>query len=304
MSVKKIEPEFLKAGDEVAIISPSFSIDGGKIEEAVKFLERWGLKVKVGRNVLNKYGPFAGSDEERISDLQEMTDNKRIKAIFCSRGGYGLLKIIDKIDFSGLLKNPKWYVGFSDITVLHMWLSEKYDIISVHGEMPVNYSNPERSPETFISLYNSLFGNYKPIDWEGEFLRPSSVTGELTGGNLSLLYSLTGTAAEPETKGKILFIEEVGEYYYHLDRMMTSLKLSGKLEKLSALIIGGLNDMEEAKVPWGKNAVQTIIDIVGNYEYPVFFNFPAGHINDNRSFYIGKEAGIELKGRKAILKFI
>jgi muramoyltetrapeptide carboxypeptidase len=304
MPREKTQPEFLKPGDEVAIISPSFSIDAEKIEGAVKFLETWGLKVKIGKNALNINGPFSGTDEQRLFDLQEMTNDKNIKAIFCSRGGYGVLKIIDKVDFSVLVKNPKWYVGFSDITVLHIWLSKKYGIISVHGEMPLNYSNPLRSPETFSSLHNSLFGDYQPIEWEGEFLRPARAAGEVTGGNLSLLYSLMGTAAEPVTKGKILFIEEVGEYYYHLDRMITSLKLSGKLEKLSALIIGGLNNMEESKAPWGKSAEQTIIDLTGQYDYPVFFNFPAGHKNDNRSFYIGKRARIEIKDRKAILTYI
>jgi muramoyltetrapeptide carboxypeptidase len=304
MQVGKIQPEFLKPGDEVAIISPSFYIDEEIIVKAVKLLEKWELRIRVGRNAYRKDGPFAGEDKERLDDLQEMTNDKEIKAIFCSRGGYGILKIIDKVDFSALKKFPKWYIGFSDLTALHIWLSELYEIISIHGEMPLNYSNNEKSPATFSTLHNSLFGEYKPVKWEGECLRPGNAEGEITGGNLSMVYSLMGTPAEPVTDGKILFIEEVGEYYYHLERMMISLKLSGKLDKLSALIIGGISNMEDSKVPWGRSAIQTISDIVDQYKYPVFFNFPAGHLNDNRAFYIGKRAFVGTSGGRFTLKYL
>lgn len=304
MSVKKIRPEFLKQGDEVAIISPAFAIDSDKVETATGVLQEWGLKVNIGRNALKREGPFAGTDDERLSDFQEMTDNKKIKAIFCSRGGYGMLKIISRIDFSSLKRYPKWYIGFSDITVLHMWLSEKERMVSVHGEMPLNYSNKEKSESTLESLHGALFGGWDPVEWEGKFIRQGEITGEMTGGNLSLICSLTGTPGEPATKGKILFIEEVGEYYYHLDRMLTSLMLAGKLKDLSALIVGGINEMKETKNPWGKNPEDIISDIVSDYGYPVFFNFPAGHIKDNRAFYIGRKAKIELAGKKAKLSYL
>jgi muramoyltetrapeptide carboxypeptidase len=304
MSVKKFQPEYLKPGDEVAIISPAFAIEDSKVEEAVKFLENWRVNVHVGKNALKKNGPFAGTDKERLSDFQAMTDNKRIKAIFCSRGGYGMLKIIDRIDLSSLKRDPKWYVGFSDITVLHLWLSEKIRIVSVHGEMPLNYSNPEKATETFESLYYSLFGGWKPVKWQGDFIRPTEASGEVTGGNISMIYSLTGTPAEPKTKGRILFIEEVGEYYYHLDRMLTSLKMAGKLKDLAALVTGGFSKMEETKTPWGKSPEEIISDIVAEYDYPVLFNFPAGHIPDNRAFYIGKQAKIKVKGRSAMLSYL
>lgn len=303
MSLLKIQPEFLKPGDEVAIISPSFIIDEKTLSDASRFLEEWGLKVRVGRNALKQDGPFAGNDKERLSDLQEMTNDRSIKAVFCSRGGYGISKIIDKVDFSVLKETPKWYIGFSDITVLHMWLNEVCGIMSVHGEMPLNFSNAERTKGTFESLKQALFGILKPCEWEGAFFKAANVTGELTGGNLSLIYSLLGTEAEPSTKGKILFIEELGEYYYHIDRMMTSLKLTGKLEGLSALIVGGMNEIEEAKIPWGKSVTQTITDIVNEYNYPVLFNFPAGHVDDNRAFYIGKQAEIDIRANKATLRF-
>ncbi|MDQ1332534.1 MAG: hypothetical protein QG576_569 [Bacteroidota bacterium] len=303
MSVRKIQPEFLKPGDEVAIVSPAFAIDDTKVEAAVKFLGTWNLKVHVGKNVLKKEGPFAGTDNERLYDFQQMTGNKKIKAIFCSRGGYGMLRIIDRIDFTSLKKNPKWYVGFSDITVLHLWLSEKYNLVSIHGEMPLNYSNPGKSSATLRSLHGALFGEWQPVEWQGEFIRPNEAEGEVTGGNLSLIYSIIGTSAEPKMKGKILFIEEVGEQYYHLDRMMTSLKLGRKLDGLAALVVGGMNKMEETKNPWAKSPQEIISGIVADFNFPVFFGFPAGHINDNRAFYIGKHAKIVVKGQNAILSY-
>jgi muramoyltetrapeptide carboxypeptidase len=304
MSVKKIRPSFLKKGDEVTIVSPSFAIDETKVNSAVRLLENWGLKVNIGKNALKQDGPFAGSEKERLHDFQEATFNKRIRAVFCARGGYGMLRIIDRIDFSSLRKDPKWYIGFSDITVLHLWLSEKYNMISIHGEMPLNYSNPEKTIETIDSLYKALFEGCRPVRWVHNTEREREAAGEVTGGNLSLIYSLIGTPGEPKTQGRILIIEEVGEYYYHLDRMMTSLKLAGKLKGLAALVAGGMNEMNETKIPWGKSPESIISDAVRCYGYPVFFNFPAGHINDNRAFYIGGKAKIEVKSKKAILTYI
>jgi muramoyltetrapeptide carboxypeptidase len=304
MTAKKIQPPYLKTGDEVAIISPSFFIDENLLTEAVTFLGEWGLKARIGKNASKRDGPFAGSDQERLSDLQEMTDNPDIKAVFCSRGGYGLSKIINKADFSVLNNNPKWYSGFSDMTVMHTWLNEVYGVMSIHGEMPFNFNNTKKSSETFPSLKKALFGDLISHEWTGNFYKPGKVNGELTGGNLSLLYSLSGTKAAVSTKGKILFIEDMGEYYYHIDRMLTSFKLSGKLDGLSALVIGGMNKIEESKIPWGKNVEETILGIVSEFNYPLLFNFPAGHISDNRAFYIGKRATIEVNGNTATLRYV
>jgi muramoyltetrapeptide carboxypeptidase len=303
MPKKKSIPPYLRKGDAVAIVSPSWAIDEDKIQQAVGLLESWGLKPEIGKNVLKRNGPFAGTDEERLSDLQEMTDNPEIKAVFCSRGGYGMIRIISQIDFSSLKRDPKWYIGFSDITVLHLWLSEVCGLVSIHGEMPLHYSMTDRSAGTFDSLHDLLFGGYKQISWEGEFINPAQISGEITGGNLSLMYSLMGTKAEPETKGKILFIEEVGEYYYHLDRMMFSLRLAGKLKDPAGIIVGGLTRMQDTVTPWGKSAEMTVADAVSAYNYPVFFGFPAGHINDNRAFYIGRRASVTTMGSKALLKY-
>ncbi|MGQ9621507.1 MAG: S66 peptidase family protein [Bacteroidales bacterium] len=303
MFVKKKIPESLHSGDAVAIISPSYAIDEEKIANAVRLLEEWGLKVSVGRNALNRSGPFAGTDKERLEDLQEVVSDSRIKAVFCARGGYGLLRIIDRVDFSSLEKYPKWFIGYSDMTVLHMWLGEVCGIASLHAEMPLYYSNTEKSPETLSTLKQALFEGDYYWSWKGETLRGTYAKGELTGGNLSLLYSLIGTRAEPDTRDKILFIEDTGEQYYNIDRMMTSLKLAGKLKRLAALVTGGFNEMQDGKIPWGKTVEDTIFDIVREYDYPVFTKCPAGHIYDNRALIMGGNVVIEQKASEISIRF-
>ncbi|HEX2921147.1 MAG TPA: LD-carboxypeptidase [Bacteroidales bacterium] len=302
--MNNILPGYLKAGHEVAIVSPSFSIDAQKLYAAVSFLDKWGLKARIGRYAAATSGPFAGTDEERLSDLQEATNDPSIKAVFCARGGYGLSKIIDKTDFSALTRSPKWYVGFSDVTALHLWLTGMEGIISLHADMPLHYNDPEKTEDTFVTLRKALFGEPYTIDWTGLIFRAGDVAGEITGGNLSLVCCMMGTPAEVETEGRILFLEDTGDYIYQLDRMLMSLKLAGKLRNLSALLIGGMSELKDTKKPWGKSVEDTIYEIVKEYDYPVFFGFPAGHINDNRAIYIGRKASIKVNDNKASLSFV
>jgi len=239
-----------------------------------------------------------------LSDLQVMTNNPDIKAVIFSRGGYGLLRIIDKIDFSPLKLHPKWYVGFSDITCILNWLIEVCGVMSIHAEMPLNYCNAEKTSETFETLRKALFGELETIEWDGKVFRPAKAGGEIIGGNLSLVVSLIGTHGEPDTHGKILFLEDIGEYFYHIDRMFISLKLAGKLKNLSALVIGGMNEMKETKTLWGKSVEDIVMEAVSEYDYPVFFDFPAGHIDDNRAFYFGRKAELTCNSMSNRLRFV
>jgi muramoyltetrapeptide carboxypeptidase len=300
----KTLPPYLQSGDKVGIVSPSWFVSCFSLSDAIPFLSNWGLKAVIGKHAANQSGPFAGNDNERLHDLQTMTNDPEIKAIIFSRGGYGMMRIIDKVDFSPLIRNPKWYVGFSDITVILNWLNEVCGIISIHAEMPLHYHHPDKTPETFETLKNALFGNLETITWQGATHRPRTATGEITGGNLSLIHSMMGTQGEANTTNKILFLEDIGEYLYHIDRMFTTLKLAGKLKNLSALILGGMTDIKETKTIWGKTIEDIVMDAVGEYDYPVVFNFPAGHINDNRAFYIGRKAELTCTKISNQLKFV
>lgn len=304
MSAGRFQPPFLRKGDEVAIISPAYFIEEEQLEDSVRILEGWGLRVHISKNALKREGPFAGTERERISDIQEMTRSGNIKAVFCSRGGYGLLKIIDKIDFSALKRYPKWYCGFSDVTILLVWLSEVVGLMTIHGEMPLNYLNREIRPETLDSLHDALFGGLEPVRWRGEFFRSGTAAGEVTGGNLSLLYSLMGTVAEPKTRGRILFLEDTDEYLYHIDRMMTSLRLAGNLRGLAALVAGGFTPVKNTKIPWDTSVEQIISSATATYRYPVLTGFPAGHTGDNRAFYIGRRASLVVTEGEATFSYL
>jgi len=286
-----ILPNNLKKGDKIALISTARKIDVEKLAYAKEVLNNWGLKVVEGKNLRAESNQFCGTDYQRSSDLQEAINDNSIQAIICFRGGYGTVRVLERVDFSNLIKNPKWICGYSDVTALHNYLNSKCNIATMHSTMPVNFEmNTKESLETFRK---ALFGEKYAIITETHSLnREGGVSGKIIGGNLSMLYSLSGTKYDIDTRGTILFIEDLDEYLYHIDRMMWNLKLSGKLNNLAGLIVGGMTDMNDNDIPFGKQAVQIVKEAVEEYNYPICFNFPCGHIDDNRTLILNKEANL------------
>lgn len=278
---------FLKIGDKIAIVACSGKVNIDRIQPGIEILKTWGLDVIIGKHVFSDYHQFSGTDEQRAEDLQLALNDDSIKAVIIARGGYGAIRIIDKIDFTKFKKSPKWVIGYSDITVLHSHI-HNLGFESIHATMPVNFTKDAEATE---SLRKALFGetlNYAVKT--NSFNRTGKAEGQLVGGNLSLLYALTGSVSDINTDGKILFIEDLNEYLYHLDRMMMNLKRSGKLNNLKGLIVGGMTDMKDNDVPFGKIVEEIILDAVKEYNYPVCFDFPAGHIDRNLALYFGKTA--------------
>jgi len=286
-----IQPPFLKQGDKVAIVSTARKIPKDELKFAVDKLKEWGLDIVFGEHLFEEHNQFAGNDEMRTSDFQKALDNDSVKAIICARGGYGTVRIVDGLDFSKFEKTPKWVVGYSDATVLHSHISDNFGIQTIHGTMPINFE--ANTKEALDSLRKALFGEelfYKIS--RHKLNRNGSCEGELIGGNLSLLYSLMGSTSEINTAGKILFLEDVDEYLYHVDRMMQNLKRSGKLSNLAGLIVGAMSNMNDNAIPFGKTAEEIILEAVTEYNYPVCLRFPIGHIDDNRAIIVNKKANL------------
>lgn len=285
------QPSFLKKGDKIGIIAPARKISKEEIQSAIDIFNAWGLEVVLSKNLFNADNQFSGTEHERAEALQIMLNDDSIKAIISARGGYGTIRIIDKIDFTNFKKHPKWIIGYSDITVLHSHINN-FGIETLHATMPINFTKNAEATET---LRKALFG--EQLNYEVESLplnRKGKTEAELIGGNLSLIYALTGSISDIDTKGKILFIEDLDEYLYHVDRMMLNLKRSGKLDQLAGLIIGGMTDMKDNTIPFGKTAEEIILDAVKEYDYPVCFNFPAGHVEKNLALYFGRKVKLKV----------
>jgi muramoyltetrapeptide carboxypeptidase len=290
-------PPFLKPNDTICIISPSGAIDAQLINEAKNVLENWGLNVIISNNAASAYGRFAGTKEQRISDLQQALNNNNIKAILCSRGGYGLSQIIDRLDFSQFIKSPKWLIGYSDITILHNAIS-KLGIASIHSLMAKHLSESGGNDYPSDLLKNLLFGKIPAYNFVSTpENRTGNASGTLIGGNLSVLCGLIGTSYDLNYDGNILFIEDISEKPYHIDRMIQNLRLSGAFSKLNGLIVGQFSDCEED--PLMMQTIREIIsDAVKEYNYPVCFNFPAGHVDYNLPLIIGNNLHFKVESKK------
>ena len=304
MSISKhsiIRPSDLKKGDQIGIISTARKISKKELEFAKNTLEDWGLKVVFGNNLFQEYNQFAGTDVQRSADLQQMIDNPDIKAIICARGGYGTVRILDLIDFSDFQSNPKWIAGYSDVTALHSTL-HNLNITSLHSTMPINFSDNTKT--SLESLKQTLFGNLMSYNFPRHDLnRIGHTKGRVVGGNLSIIYSLLGSNTDINTDGKILFLEDLDEYLYHVDRMIMNLKRNGKLSKLAGLLVGEMNSMNDNSIPFGKSAIEIIAESVSEYDYPVAFNFPAGHINNNNTIILGQTASLTIDHKNSNLTF-
>lgn len=294
-------PAYLNSGDSVAIIATARKISPEEIQPAVALLQNYGLNVLLGPNLFAAEHQFAGNDEQRTQDLQWALNHKEIKAIIIARGGYGTVRLVNHIDFREFKNHPKWLVGYSDVTVLHHAI-HRQDIATLHATMPINFHKNE---EATSSLMSALFGKHKIVQAEHHPLnRSGKAKAPIVGGNLSLLYALNGTKYDIDTREKILFIEDLDEYLYHIDRMMMQLKLSGKLQYLEGLIVGGMSDMKDNTIPFGKTAEEIVYDAVKEYDFPVCFNFPAGHIDRNIALFLGEEGFLSVKPEEVHVNFI
>ena len=298
-----IRPDFLREGDIISIVAPGRKINREEVAASVKIFESWGLHVRVAKNIFNNsHSYLAGTDAERLSDFQTALDDVNVKAIVCARGGYGSVRLIEQLNFDPLRKNPKWIVGFSDITAFHLKLNVLgYE--SVHSTMPVLFSKKE-STHSVESLRKVLFGvdeilstNYNKSN------RTGLVTGQVVGGNLSLLVSSLATPSEPITKGKIIVIEEVSEYLYKIDRMMNQLKQANKFNDVAGLVVGHFTDVLDTEISFGETVEQIILKAVAGYNFPIAFGFPVGHDEPNLAWRNGGEATLHVTENQSALIF-
>lgn len=295
-------PPYLRPGDTIGICAPARKVTMQELEPAVKLLESWGLYVVFGKNLFKAEHQFSGTDAERAEDLQTFLDDPAVKAVISARGGYGTMRIVDRLDFTAFNAAPKWIIGYSDITVLHSHIHRHSQIATLHATMPINFLKDEYSTET---LRMALFG--EPLSYHAPLHplnRNGDAEGQLIGGNLSLLYALQGSASDIDTRDKILLLEDLDEYLYHIDRMILSLDRAGKFEGLKGLIIGGMDDMKDNAVPFGKTAEAIIASHMANYSFPVCYGFPSGHGQKNYALPLGKTVKLEMDAEQVRLEFV
>ncbi len=294
-------PPFLKAGDTIGITSPAGYISLAEVQPSVQLMESWGFKVQVGATIGKKDFTYGGTDAERTADLQHMLDDPNIKAIMCARGGYGLVRIIDQIDFKQFVAQPKWVIGFSDVTVLHCHIHQNFGIATLHSKMCNSFPDDWTKAEpiqvnTILSIRQALAGeDFKYTAPAAALNRQGRAEGQLVGGNLSIVENMVGTSSDIDTKGKILFVEDTGEYLYNIDRMFWNLKRAGKLDKLAGLVVGGFKvKPDDAGDEFGKTIYEIVMEKVKEYSYPVCFDFPVGHQRNNMALKCGVQHMLEV----------
>ena len=298
-------PPYLKPGDTIAIVAPAGIVkDTMAVKKAVALVKSWGLQVLVGDRVFEDNYHFAGTDVQRANDFQQALDNKNVKAIWAARGGYGTVRIIDKLDFTEFKKHPKWIVGYSDITVLHSHL-HNLGFETIHALMPMSMKAEEAARENSVTTFKkALFEESLHYTIPtSKYNKNGIATGQLVGGNLAILQSLLGSTSAISTENKILFIEDVGEYLYSIDRMLQALKRSGYFENCKGLLVGDFSDIKENTTPYGKPLEALILDVIKDYDFPVIFDFPAGHENDNRALFLGRNVQINANKNETTVIF-
>jgi len=303
---KLVTPPYLKQGDSIVILAPAGILKNRQetIFKAKKLAESWGLKVVLGKHIFNKNSHFAGTDAERTADFQKALDNPNIKAIWSGRGGYGSVRVLDKLDYTAFLQHPKWIIGYSDITAFHSHV-HNLGVETMHAMMGTSVEDkPELIVETIASFKKAIFG--KPLKYTippSKYNKNGKAQGQLVGGNLALLASMLGSKSQTNTKGKILFIEEIGEYKYSIDRMLQSLKRAGYFDNCAGLIIGDISKIKTNSTKWGSSIEQLVLDVVKDYNFPVMFNFPAGHKSDNRALIFGRNVDLTINNENATVVF-
>ena len=296
LKTQLIQPEPLKSGDTISILAPSGVLNNfdNKITKAINIFKSWGLNVVIGNHIFDKNGHFAGTDKNREKDFQKALDNKNIKAIWCARGGYGAVRIIDKLNFDNYLKNPKWIIGFSDITVIHNKLNF-LNSESIHAMMITGFEDIGQNNDSLSKLKNVLFGDSLSYSIaSNKNNKAGKSEGIIVGGNLTLIQSTIGSKTELKMKDKILFIEEIGEYAYHIDRMLYSLKRAGYFENCKGLIVGQISDVKKNTTDFGRSINEIILDILDEYNFPILFDFPAGHEKTNFPIILGRKVILDV----------